>query len=112
VRRLNASGLGRQCCSTAAAPWIVLLLLGTQSTTLQAYNSAGGVIPLAIGAEAGARRPDGRGGAPRAAVEDQRFCRDPGPGAVWWDERAWAYGSRVSTGDLDERNRDVTSLEH
>jgi len=33
-----------------AAPWIVLLLLGSQSTTLRAYNSAGGVILLAIGA--------------------------------------------------------------
>jgi tight adherence protein B len=33
-----------------AAPWIVLLLLGTQSTTLQAYNSTGGVVLLAIGA--------------------------------------------------------------
>jgi tight adherence protein B len=33
-----------------AAPWIVLLLLGTQSTTLQAYNSTGGVVLLGIGA--------------------------------------------------------------
>lgn len=33
-----------------AAPWIVLLLLGTQSTTLQAYNSTGGIALLAIGA--------------------------------------------------------------
>lgn len=33
-----------------AAPWIVLLLLGTQSTTLRAYNSAGGVLLLGIGA--------------------------------------------------------------
>jgi tight adherence protein B len=33
-----------------AAPWIVLLLLGSQSATLQAYNSAGGIILLAIGA--------------------------------------------------------------
>jgi tight adherence protein B len=33
-----------------AAPWIVLLLLGTQSTTLQAYNSTGGVILLGVGA--------------------------------------------------------------
>ncbi len=33
-----------------AAPWIVLLLLGTQSTTLTAYNSTGGVVLLAIGA--------------------------------------------------------------
>ncbi|MBV9174398.1 MAG: type II secretion system F family protein [Chloroflexi bacterium] len=33
-----------------AAPWIVLLLLGTQSTTLRAYNSAGGVVLLLIGA--------------------------------------------------------------
>ncbi|MEP6599769.1 MAG: type II secretion system F family protein [Actinomycetota bacterium] len=33
-----------------AAPWIVLLLLGTQSTTLQAYNSTGGIVLLAIGA--------------------------------------------------------------
>jgi tight adherence protein B len=28
----------------------VLLLLGTQSTTLQAYNSTGGVVLLGIGA--------------------------------------------------------------
>ena len=33
-----------------AAPWIVLLLLGTQSATLQAYNSTGGVVLLAAGA--------------------------------------------------------------
>lgn len=33
-----------------AAPWVVLLLLGTQSTTLQAYNSTGGVLLLGIGA--------------------------------------------------------------
>jgi tight adherence protein B len=33
-----------------AAPWIVLLLLGTQSTTLQAYNSTGGVVLLGVGA--------------------------------------------------------------
>jgi tight adherence protein B len=33
-----------------AAPWVVLLLLGTQSATLQAYDSAGGTVTLAIGA--------------------------------------------------------------
>ncbi len=33
-----------------AAPWLVLLLLGTQSTTLRAYNSTGGVVLLAVGA--------------------------------------------------------------
>jgi tight adherence protein B len=33
-----------------AAPWIVLLLLGSQSTTLQAYNSTGGVVLLGVGA--------------------------------------------------------------
>ena len=33
-----------------AAPWIVLLLLGTQSTTLHAYNSTGGIVLLVIGA--------------------------------------------------------------
>jgi tight adherence protein B len=33
-----------------AAPWLVLLLLGTQSTTLRAYNSAAGTLVLAIGA--------------------------------------------------------------
>src|SRR5690348_18323260 len=33
-----------------AAPWLVLLLLGTQSTTLQAYDSAGGTVLLAVGA--------------------------------------------------------------
>jgi len=32
-----------------AAPWLVLLLLATQSTTLQAYDTAGGVAVLAIG---------------------------------------------------------------
>lgn len=32
-----------------AAPWLVLLLLGTQHTTLQAYDSAGGTLLLAIG---------------------------------------------------------------
>jgi len=35
-----------------AAPWIVLLLLGTQSTTLQAYNSPAGFLVLGIGAAA------------------------------------------------------------
>jgi len=33
-----------------AAPWLVLLLLGTQSETLRAYNSAGGMMLLTIGA--------------------------------------------------------------
>jgi tight adherence protein B len=33
-----------------AAPWAVLLLLGTQSQTLQAYDSPGGTMLLAIGA--------------------------------------------------------------
>jgi len=33
-----------------AAPWVVLLLLGTQSETLKAYDSAGGAVLLAIGA--------------------------------------------------------------
>ena len=32
------------------APWLVLLLLGTQSTTLRAYNSATGAVILAAGA--------------------------------------------------------------
>jgi tight adherence protein B len=32
-----------------AAPWVVLLLLGTQSETLQAYDSPGGTLLLAIG---------------------------------------------------------------
>jgi tight adherence protein B len=32
-----------------AAPWLVLLLLGTQSQTLQAYDSTGGTVLLAIG---------------------------------------------------------------
>lgn len=32
-----------------AAPWLVLLLLGTQSTTLQAYDSPGGALLLAVG---------------------------------------------------------------
>lgn len=32
-----------------AAPWLVLLLLGTQSATLSAYDSAGGTVLLAIG---------------------------------------------------------------
>ena len=33
-----------------AAPWVVLLLLGTQSTTVSAYDSSGGVVLLALGA--------------------------------------------------------------
>lgn len=33
-----------------AAPWLVLLLLGSQSTTLQAYDSSGGVVLLLVGA--------------------------------------------------------------
>jgi tight adherence protein B len=33
-----------------AAPWLVLLLLGTQSATLQAYDSAGGTVLLGVGA--------------------------------------------------------------
>lgn len=33
-----------------AAPWLVLLLLGTQSATLQAYNTAAGTIVLIVGA--------------------------------------------------------------
>jgi tight adherence protein B len=33
-----------------AAPWLVLLMLGTQSTTLTAFNSSGGVVLLVIGA--------------------------------------------------------------
>ena len=33
-----------------AAPWAVLLLLGSQSQTLTAYDSAGGTVLLAIGA--------------------------------------------------------------
>jgi tight adherence protein B len=32
-----------------AAPWLVLLLLGSQSTTLRSYDSSGGVLLLAIG---------------------------------------------------------------
>jgi tight adherence protein B len=33
-----------------AAPWVVLLLLGTQSATLQAYDSPGGTMLLGVGA--------------------------------------------------------------
>jgi tight adherence protein B len=33
-----------------AAPWVVLLLLGTQSSTLRAYDSGGGTVLLAVGA--------------------------------------------------------------
>ena len=33
-----------------AAPWVVLLLLGTQSETLRAYDTPGGTLLLAIGA--------------------------------------------------------------
>ena len=33
-----------------AAPWLVLLLLGTQSSTLSAYNSSGGTLLLIVGA--------------------------------------------------------------
>ena len=32
-----------------AAPWLVLLLLGSQSSTLRSYDSSGGVLLLAIG---------------------------------------------------------------
>jgi tight adherence protein B len=32
-----------------AAPWLVLLLLGSQSTTLRTFDSSGGVLLLAIG---------------------------------------------------------------
>ncbi|HEY2043656.1 MAG TPA: hypothetical protein VGH11_13335, partial [Jatrophihabitans sp.] len=32
-----------------AAPWLVLLMLGTQSTTLTAYDSSGGVLLLVVG---------------------------------------------------------------
>jgi tight adherence protein B len=33
-----------------AAPWLVLLMLGTQSTTLRAFNTSGGVVLLLVGA--------------------------------------------------------------
>jgi tight adherence protein B len=33
-----------------AAPWLVLLMLGTQSTTLRAFNTSGGIVLLLIGA--------------------------------------------------------------
>lgn len=33
-----------------AAPWLILILLGTQTTTLQAYDSPGGTLVLAGGA--------------------------------------------------------------
>ncbi len=33
-----------------AAPWLILILLGTQSTTLRAYDSAGGTLVLGFGA--------------------------------------------------------------
>lgn len=36
----------------AAAPWLVLAMLSTQSSTIQAYNSATGVLILVIGAAA------------------------------------------------------------
>lgn len=36
----------------AAAPWLVLAMLTTQSSTIQAYNSPPGVLVLAIGAAA------------------------------------------------------------
>jgi tight adherence protein B len=32
-----------------AAPWVVLLLLGSQSQTLQAFDSSGGALLLVIG---------------------------------------------------------------
>jgi tight adherence protein B len=32
-----------------AAPWVVLLLLASQSAAIQAYNSTGGVVVLAVG---------------------------------------------------------------
>jgi tight adherence protein B len=34
----------------AAAPWLVLLLLSTQTTSLESYDSAGGVLLLGLGA--------------------------------------------------------------
>lgn len=36
----------------AAAPWLVLAMLSTQATTIQAYNSATGVLVLLVGAVA------------------------------------------------------------
>lgn len=36
----------------AAAPWLVLAMLATRSSTIQAYNSATGVLVLAVGAVA------------------------------------------------------------
>lgn len=33
-----------------AAPWLVLLMLGSQSSTLQAFDSSGGILLLVIGA--------------------------------------------------------------
>lgn len=33
-----------------AAPWLVLLLLGTQSQALRSYDSAGGSVLLGVGA--------------------------------------------------------------
>ncbi len=33
-----------------AAPWVVLIMLGTQSGTLQVYDSTGGIVLLGIGA--------------------------------------------------------------
>ena len=38
----------------AAAPWLVLAMLSTQSGTIQAYNSATGVVVLLVGAVASA----------------------------------------------------------
>jgi len=32
-----------------AAPWVVLLMLGTQSQTLRSFDSSGGVMLLVIG---------------------------------------------------------------
>lgn len=43
---VNAARLG------VASPWAVLLLLSTQPTTVQAYDSAGGALLLAVGAAA------------------------------------------------------------
>ena len=64
-----------------AAPWLVLLLLGTQSATLRAYDTAGG------DAAAGDRR-----GGLRAGVPDHAAHRPAARGAAGAAVSAWLLG--------------------
>ena len=80
-----------------AAPWIVLLLLGTQSTTLDAYNSAGGTLLLVVGAAVcvvayrldAADRPAPRGRA-GAAMTPRFDTAHEQVNGLWVGGAAWA----------------------